>query len=321
MPRPVPEFRGFIGQKKVVDLLLRQLVGAMGLKEPFPDTALYGPSGVGKTKLASALAVEYGTRRRKVMGHATPETLASELLRLEFADFLFIDEAHALKPQCQELLFHAIDERLLIRPAGDPAPGGRAAVEETEQKIQPCTIVLATDRPGTLCNALHKRMTIQIALEHYSIRELKEIVERMATDMDILLSPQAASMLARASAGIPRKAQQHLSNLRRFFPDAVSGQLAVEEVRKFLSEFSIDPNGIGPLERQYLSYLAEVGSASLESLASNLGMDTGYVRWQVEPLLQRRRLIVIGSRGRMLAPAGKEWARKQDIVTTNGGTR
>ena len=58
MPRPVYSFRNFIGQRKVVELLLRQLRGAIARGEPFPTACFAGPSGVGKTLLAKTLAGE-----------------------------------------------------------------------------------------------------------------------------------------------------------------------------------------------------------------------------------------------------------------------
>ena len=62
MPRPIPQFHGFIGQERAVGQLQQQLRGALTLGEPFPETAFFGPSGIGKTKLAMALAAEYGTQ-------------------------------------------------------------------------------------------------------------------------------------------------------------------------------------------------------------------------------------------------------------------
>jgi Holliday junction resolvasome RuvABC ATP-dependent DNA helicase subunit len=59
--RPAAKFRDFIGHKATVDLLRRQLAGAQTRKKSFPHALFLGPSGVGKTRLARALAAEYGT--------------------------------------------------------------------------------------------------------------------------------------------------------------------------------------------------------------------------------------------------------------------
>jgi Holliday junction DNA helicase RuvB len=307
MPRPVPKFRDFIGQKSAVDLLRRQLAGAQTLREPFPHTLFTGPSGIGKTRLAEALAAESGTRVVKIMGHLAPESLVSQVTTLQFGDFLFIDEAQNLKPVLQEMLLHLIDDRQVSAPTIKTP--GRAALAglSPEQRVEPHTIILATDRPGSLLNALQKRMALQVSLALYDLRELKEIVDRQASDMDILISPQAARLIAQVSAGLPRRAKHHLENLRRHMPIGQSQEFTLQHVRRLLAAFRIDDQGLGERERDYLSYLAEVGSASLESLALYLGIDSMFVRQQIEPVLQRQRLIVIGPSGRKLTASGQQF--------------
>jgi Holliday junction DNA helicase RuvB len=150
-------------------------------------------------------------------------------------------------------------------------------------------------------------MALKVRLGYYEPREMKEIVDRLASDMDILISPQAAGLIAQVSAGLPRRAKHHLENLRRHLPVARSQQLNLEQVRRFLADFNIDEYGLGEREHDYLSYLAEVGSASLESLALYLGLDVVFVRQQIEPVLQRQRLILIGPGGRKLSPDAQQW--------------
>lgn len=304
MPRPVPTFRDFIGQKPIVDLLRRQLEGAQSLSEPFPSTVFIGPSGIGKTRLAEALAAEFGTRLVKVMGHLTAEALVANVQALQFGDFFFIDEAQNLSPACQEMLFHIIDDLKVSIPTPTP-PGRKPTLSATpELSVQPHTVILATDRPGKLLNALQKRMALHVRLGYYSPRELKEIVDRIASDLNLLISPQAAKLIAQVSAGLPRRAKHHLENLRRHLSECREQQISQRMVRQFLVEFGIDDDGLGERELEYLSYLAEVGSASLESLALYLGLDSVFVRQQIEPVLQRQRLIVIGSGGRKLSRRG-----------------
>ncbi|NQT38773.1 MAG: AAA family ATPase [Planctomycetes bacterium] len=72
MPRPLPQFHGFVGQERIVSRLRRQLDGAMTRNEPFPPSLFAGPSGIGKTLLATALASSYGTKLSK-MTDACPE--------------------------------------------------------------------------------------------------------------------------------------------------------------------------------------------------------------------------------------------------------
>ena len=310
MGRPPFEFRGFIGQENAVNQLRGQLAGAIAHAEPFPHIGFFGPSGVGKTKLAEVLAGERGTRLHTVDGHAARKRHVAALRQVESCDVLFFDEAHGLDSTSQELLLHVIDRLEIPESDMEELPPSIASEETDSAKIQPFTLVLATDRPGSLANPLHKRLEITVLLSFYPVRELKAIVDRMATDMDMLISPQGGRLIAQVSGGLPRKARHHLRNLRRHFPDASAKKLSTEHVRRFLASFRIDAKGLGPREREYLSYLHEVGPASLESLALQLGLDSVFVRKQIEPMLQTNRLITIGAGGRKLTNAGTEWIDK-----------
>jgi Holliday junction DNA helicase RuvB len=136
-------------------------------------------------------------------------------------------------------------------------------------------------------------------------------VERVATQINVLLSPQAARLLANVSAGLPRRAEQLLESLRNHFPNAEDDQLSVSQVREFLKDCDIDDKGLGAQEHRYLHYLRSVGSVSLESLAIFLGLDSDFVRRQIEPLLLREGLVRIGPGGRQLTPPGLDWINGQ----------
>jgi Holliday junction DNA helicase RuvB len=320
MPRPVPTFHDFVGQKKVVDLLLRQLNGVQSRGEPFPHTLVTGTSGLGKTMLAQALAAEYKTAIVMTIGDISKTDLVDRLVALSENDFLFIDEAHALKGALQELLYEAIDSLRVPRVQGSVAASAPQKEGEDAVEIKPCSIILATDQPGGLLNALQKRMSLKVALTYYPIEELKAIVDRMATSKNLLLSPQAARLIAQVSAGLPRRVKHHLQNLRNHFRDSERHQLSVTQVREFLMDFDIDDKGLGTQERQYLDYLKDVGSASLESLAICLGLDTDYVHRQVEQILLRERLVKIGHGGRQLTPMGLDWINKNNNTNAEHST-
>ena len=313
MPRPIPKFHNFVGHKKVVDLLRRQLEGVQARGEPFPHTLITGASGLGKTLLAEALAAEYDASLVKTIGDISKAGLVDRLVALSTNDFLFIDEAHALKRSVQELLYEAIDNLWVPRVPDSVAASAPQQEGEDGVTIKPCTILLASDLPGGLSNALQKRMALRVALNYYPIDELKEIVERLASDIDVLLSPHAARLIAQVSVGLPRRAKQYLQTLRNHFSDSEKQQVSVPQVREFLAAFGIDDKGLGTQDRQYLDYLKDVGAASLESLAICLGLDCDFVRRQIESVLLRQRLVKIGPSGRTLTPMGLDWINKPNI--------
>jgi Holliday junction DNA helicase RuvB len=295
-----------VGQKRIVDELRRQLAGALALKEPFPPTLFQGSSGVGKTLLAQSLTREIGSQIIVTRGDVSVDELAKKITRLDVMDLLFVDESHNLSFACQELLYEVIDEGRLPRRAGD-APDGRSDGDASHQRVAPCTIILATDQPGRLLNALYKRMELVVALGFYEPHELKEIVDRLASNLGLLISPQASRIIAEVSGGLPRKAKHFLRNLRRHAPGGLTEQITAHDVRRFLADVEVDTKGLARQERSYLAYLAEAHVASLESLALFLGVDPTFVRRQIEPLLLRQRLIEISRQGRQLTPAGRRW--------------
>jgi holliday junction DNA helicase RuvB len=304
VPRPAPRFHGFIGHQETVELLRRQLAGALARKEPFPHALFMGPSGSGKTRLARTLAAEYGTTLLDGMGYNTRLDLSQKLGSLKLGDFLLVDESHRLGALEQELLCEAIDRLSVpnLSPADDKAApaGGRLT-------LQPWTLLLATDQPGRLLDALQKRVVVQVELGFYAPAELKEVVEELATQEGLLLSPQAARVIATASGGLPRRARLHLRNLRLYIADSEKRQLGVPEVREFLAAFGIDEAGLGRMERRYLRELADLGVASLESLSLLLGTDPAYLKHNVEAHLVKLRLVKILPSGRRLTDRGRRY--------------
>jgi Holliday junction resolvasome RuvABC ATP-dependent DNA helicase subunit len=190
------------------------------------------------------------------------------------------------------------------KPGKSAGKGAAKKAKLKKRRLPGFTLVLATDRPKPLVNALQKRIPTRLHLSPYPLEEMKAIVKLIATEEKVLLSPHAARRLARASQGLPRRAKHLLVLLRLYTPKA-RPQIGTPDVARFLRDHGIDRDGLGPKEQKYLSFLKAGGKASLDTLALYLGTDREDVQFQVEPILVRMKLVDISPSGRQLTPEGR----------------
>jgi Holliday junction DNA helicase RuvB len=307
MGRPLQTFQDFIGQRRVVRHLERLIRGAQACGEPVVPLLLIARSGCGKTALAKAVAAAYGSKLHGLVAdHRTRASRLCAVLReLRHGDMFFIDEAHALGRDAQQVLYLALDEQRVPAPQRDVMP-------DTYESIARFTLVLATNEPGTLKSAFCRRL-VTLEFDTYSARELREIAEREATDRGLTLSPQAAGALSAVAQGSPGRVARLIQSLRHYWPDQAA--LGTDDVRRFVRSEGIDANGLTPLQRQYLRALAAApgGRRGLEGLAVKLGCDARYVRLEVEPYLIEQELVEISSeRGRAIMTKGFQLANELD---------
>jgi Holliday junction DNA helicase RuvB len=302
MPRPLPKFGDFIGQRQTVAVVQSQLKGAQSRNESYPHSLFHGPSGVGKTLLGRVIAGELGTKVIMAMGRDKKADLGGKLRRLERHDILFVDECHRLGPAEQEMLTEVIDDHII--------PGS----DDERATIPPWTLVLATDQPGHLLDALYKRIVLPVRLSYYPVDELRQIVAAVAAkpEVNILLTNQAVTLLAEVSGGLPRQAEQHLRKIRYHFPDAEKKEIGVPEIRHYLDVHGFDAEGLGPGQCDYLEALHRQGTSSLESISLVFGLDERFVRREIESPLVRRGLVRIArGAGRQLTAEGREWVDRR----------
>jgi Holliday junction DNA helicase RuvB len=311
VPRPMPMFHGFAGQRAIVASLQDHCRGALSKNEALPHIQFGGPSGSGKTHLARAVAKEMGTGCLEFYASRQSKKLqlVELLAKVKKSDIVFIDEIHALPADGQELLYPAID-RLQV-PSIDKET--HKPVENSWVQIPAFTLIAATDQPGILRNALRQRIVLRYILEEYDIVALRQIVLNSAAELGLLLKPQAATRLAAAARGVPRRARHLLKSVHTVRTD-LGVEVTKGDVDRHLKSLGIDHDNLTATDRRYLSVLRQRdGYMSLPNLARLLGVDVMDVQREVEPYLLKMGCVGITSRGRFLTGTGKSYVAERRL--------
>ena len=305
-------FANYIGQTEVIANLRGAVRAAKNGGWQLDHVLLGGPAGTGKTSCAQVIANELDVRCHATSAPAIEckGALASLLTMLEEGDVLFIDEIHALDHSIAEVLYSALEDRVLDMPAG------KRVIRIPLPKF---TLIAATTHAGRLPKPLRDRFGITCQLRPYSTDELTTIVIRAAGKLGVAIDEDGASMIARASRGTPRLANRLLRRvrdtatnvahdgalvLRGTFGSAagtINGPLAVAA----LAQLGIDHLGLDVLDRRYLAVVAE-RPVGIEAICAELGEDRSTIEDAVEPALLQANLVKRGSKGRLATEAGRE---------------
>ncbi len=297
--RPL-SLKEYIGQKEIKKSLQVYLSAALTREEALDHVLLTGYPGLGKTTLAHIIAHELGSKIHITSGAALerPGDLAAILTSLEERDVLFIDEIHRLPAPVEEILYPAMEDFLLDLVVGK-GPGARI-LRLTLPKF---TLVGATTRSGLISAPLRDRFGISFKLEFYTEDELKDIVQRTASILEIPIDEEGARVIARSSRGTPRVANRLLRRVRDF-AEVQGYKIINAKVATYALELmAIDTLGLGPFDRNLLRTIMEKfdgGPVGLETLATALCEDPRTLEDVYEPYLIRCGLLRRTKRGRML---------------------
>lgn len=296
----------FIGQDLLRQNLRVFVEAARSRKEALDHVLLHGPPGLGKTTLAQIVAREMSVGFRATSGPVIAKAgdLAALLTNLQSNDVLFIDEIHRLNPAVEEILYPAMEDFQL-----DLIIGEGPAARSVKIDLPRFTLVGATTRAGLLTTPLRERFGIPLRLEFYNAGDLTTIVARGASLLDIKLSPEGATEIARRARGTPRIAGRLLRRVRDFAAVAGDQHITEKEADAALRRLDVDGRGLDALDRRYLGCIVEKydgGPVGVETIAAVLSEHRDMVEDVIEPYLIQEGLIQRTPRGRVLTRMGYE---------------
>ena len=306
-PQKLPQF---IGQGKVKEVLNIFIESAKMRAQPLDHVLLSGPPGLGKTTLANIISNELGVNIRVTSGPAIERAgdLAAILTNLNENDVLFIDEIHRLNKVVEEIMYPALEDFAL-----DIIIGKGPSARSIRLDLPKFTLIGATTRSGMLASPLRDRFGVMCNLDFYEPVDLKEIVLRSASIINIEIEEKGAEEIAKRSRGTPRIANRLLKRVRDYAIVKSKGIIDLKTADKALKMLEIDEIGLDKLDRRILNTIIDFykgGPVGLDTLAASIGEEKGTIEDVYEPYLLQIGYLNRTPRGRVVSELGYKHVKK-----------
>lgn len=289
----------YVGQRKIKENLAVIIEAAKKRGEAIEHVLLYGPAGLGKTTLAHIIARGMNANLKITSGPAIEKVgdLASLLTNLEPGDVLFIDEAHRLNKMIEEILYPAMESRVL-----DIIVGKGVSAKTIQLTLPPFTLIAATTRISLLSSPLRSRFGATFRLDFYNHGDIVKILERSAGILGLTAHPEALEKIAQSSRFTPRVANRLLKRARDFAQVKGEGIVTEAFAKEALAMLDVDHLGLETADKRILEAIIhkfEGGPVGLQSLAAATSEEEDTILDIYEPYLLQLGFIERTPRGRV----------------------
>lgn len=287
---PPASWDAFIGQQKLKDRFQIKIDATLNRFEPLGDILLYSGPGLGKSSLAKLVADNLEQNYTTMDMPVKSKSLARAFLETE--GVLVLDEIHRLSKKDQENLLPVLWKRVVQLDNGKQHP------------IPPenhLTIIGATTELAEIIKPLRDRFSWLARFEPYTDEDMTQIIQRMATMMDLAPSEDEAAALGVAAASTPRRARNLILTAR---------DLGTTNPAEILEVAGITPDGLTEEHVEYLLALGRLDNrAGVDNLANLLGLPKDILK-ELEHLLITKGYLILGPKGRELTILGMQRTRE-----------